>query len=352
MIGPNQNLNMVLSLRVNAKGEIPMYMKLVKGKWYSNIPDPNKPGYKIQAPLDAFEKEKRKAAMNLGTVIADMERGINPTTARKKISRLEISGKITERTESALRKHIFPFFGEYRPRDINETSIEKYIEHRFGRSDDGDLQAYGDTLKKELLALQRLLQSVFGRGFRLPTVKYKNLTRKILPPLTLEQIEGVGDYVLAAYKPVYWIMAYTGMDVSDVLSLTPGDFKEGWIIKERGKSGVEIEVPVCAALGDLLKNVPWPLKQDARIFQNMTPNGAAIHVRRCFKKAGLEGYGSKYLRRFIASVLLDMGCTMDYIGQALAHAEGSKVTKKYTKVYKGRMEELFGKIKNKKPASG
>jgi integrase len=340
------NLHGVYSSRNRTKGGDAMYMRLINGRWYSNIRDKKNPKKKIQVSLDAYENETRKATKNLGVVLSDIEKGINPTSARKNIHKLELSGKVTERTKSALRKHIYPFFGAYKPREIDKSKIEIYIKHRFGLNADGELQAYKNTIEKELLALQRLMQTVYGEGYKLPKVVYKKLNKEILSPLTLEQIEVVSRCVMDMYKPVYWIMAYTGMDVSDVISLTPGDFQDGWIKKERGKSGIEIAVPVCEPLEDILKSVPWPIHQDARIFQNMTANGCAIHVRRCFKTAGLDGYGSKYLRRFIASIMLDNGYSNDWIGKALAHAEGSNVTKKYTKVYESTLKEAFGKIKS------
>jgi integrase len=349
----NQNSNMVLSLKVNAQGEMPMYMKLINGRWYSNIWNPKNPKKRIQVSLDAYKHEKRKASVNLGAVIADIQKGINPTSARQKINKLVIEGKVTQRTKDAL-KHIDSFFGEYKPRDVDEKLIGKYIESRFGLSGEGELQAYKNTLDKELLALQRKLQSVYGKGYRLERPKYKNMKREILDSPTLEQIEATAEFIEDKYKAIYWTMAYTGMDVSDVVYLTPGDFKDGWIIKKRGKTTQEIAVPVCDPLADILKAVPWPLSKDARIFpegkgraDRITPDGTATHVRRCFTTAGFPGYGSKYLRRFVGSILLDKGYSEDWIGKALAHADGSKETKKYTKVYKATLEEAFGKIKKK-----
>jgi integrase len=340
------NLHGVYSSRKETKEGEAMYMRVINGRWYSNVRDKKNPKKKIQVSLDAYKNETFKAAKNLGVVLADIEKGINPTSARKNIHKLKLPGKLTERTESALRNHIYPFFGGYKPGDIDKNKIEKYIEHRFGLNADGELQAYRNTIEKELLALQRLMQTAYGDSYKLPQVKYKKLRKEILPPLTLEQIEMVSRYILDTYRPIYWIMAYTGMDVSDAISLTPRNFKDDWIEKERGKSGIEIAVPVCEPLANILKNVPWPIHQDARIFSNMTANGCAIHVRRCFKKAGLDGYGSKYLRRFIASIMLDNGYSNDWIGKALAHAEGSKVTKKYTKVYRSTLEKAFEKIRS------
>jgi len=325
---------------------MPVYMRLINGRWYTNIRDKKNWKKKIVVSLDAYEQETRKATVNLGKILADIENGINPASTRKRIISLEIKGRMTKRMDQALRTHVYPYFGSYRPGEIDEEIIAKYIEHRFGLSIDGELQAYANTIKKELQALQRLLQSVFSARYLLPRVKYKNLTKEILPPLTLEQIERASMFVLDEYKSIYWLMAYTGMDISDVVYLKPEDFKDGWIIKQRGKTTQDIAIPVCEPLADVLKTVPWPIKQDTRIFNNVNPGFISNHIITCFKKAGLEGYGSKYLRRFIASVMLDNGYSNDWIGKALGHAEGSRTTKRYSKIYKATLEEAFGKIKN------
>lgn len=335
------NKNMLTSLQ---KGGMPLYMKLVSGKWYANIPDPKRPGRKIQSPLDAYEHEKRKAQIELGKVLQDIENGIDPTTARKSIAGLKLKGRVTERTQGILDKHIIPYFGSMKPKEINEGILAGYIESRYGLNQDGMLQAFS-SIEKELTVLQRLLRGVFGRGYILGKPAYIKLKRKILPPLKLEQIEAVSHFVSKNYKAPFWIMAYTGMDVSDVLDLRPLHFNDGWISKKRGKSGIDIEVPVCDPLSDILKTVPWPIQDDAKIFPSLSAKNLSVYIRRCFDKAGLPGYGPKYLRRFIGSVFLDEGYTEDWIGKALAHAKGSKVTQRYTAVYRSTLTEAFGKIK-------
>ena len=175
-------------------------------------------------------------------------------------------------------------------------------------------------------------------------MKYEKLAREILPPLTLDQIEQASGFVPDRYLGVFWTMAYSGADISDVLGLSPKHFKDGWIIKERGKTGEDIAIPVCDPLTAIFKTIPWPINPEENIFPGLSSKAVSTQVRRSFTKAGLSGYGSKYLRRFIASVMLDNGYSNDWIGKALAHSEGSKVTKKYTKVYKSTLEEAFRKI--------
>ena len=338
----NKQKHMVTS---QAKGGMSMLMKLVSGRWYSDIRDPRNWRKKIVVSLNAYQHEVRKATVELGRVLSDIQKGIYPVSAGKTIKTLKLTGVISERARGILNAHIYPFFGGCKPREVDKGLIEKYIEHRYGLSQDGALQAYKDTIEKELAVLQRLLQVAFGDTYKCPKVKYKKLKREIYPALTLEQIEHVSTFINDSYLPVFWAMAYTGADISDVLDLSPKHFKDGWIIKERGKTEEQIYIPVCEPLADILKTVPWPIDQEAKIFPGLNPKATSTYIRNKFKKAGLPGYGAKYLRRFVASIMLDNGYSNDWIGKALAHSEGSKVTRKYTKVYKDTLQEAFGKIK-------
>ena len=119
----NKGLSMVSSKEKH--GGMPMYMRLIKGRWYSNIRDPKNWRKKIAVSLDAYEHETRKATLNLGRIVADLEKGINPTSARQNMGRLKLSGRITERTSQILDKHIYPYFGGYNPREILRALLEK-----------------------------------------------------------------------------------------------------------------------------------------------------------------------------------------------------------------------------------
>jgi len=320
-----------------------MSSRIINGRWYSNIYDPDNPGEKIVVSLDAYAKEKRKAQINLGGILKDMENGIRPTSAKSKISKLKIKDRCSDRTAQILRTHIYPFFGNTKPREVNDDLIKKYIEHRFGLDKNGEIQAFPNTIKKELLALQQLLGVAFGESYKLPKITYKKLKREMLEPLTIHQINRASLCVDAGYKEIFWIMALTGMDVSDVISLCRADMVDGWIKKLRGKTEQKIEVPICRELRDILKPLPLPLGKTERIFK-VNSKAVSTHIRRSFVKAGLPGYGPKYLRRFIGTILLSQGNTKDWIAKMLSHAEGSAQTDAYLGVYKTQAEDEFNKI--------
>jgi len=325
--------------------ELPMSSRIINGRWFSNIYDPENPKVKIVVSLDAYANEKRKAQIALGGILKDMENGIRPLSARSRISKLKIKGRVSSRAAQVLRTHLYPFFGKYKPKEVTDGLITDYIEHRFGRNREGELQAFPNTINKELLVLQQLLQVPFGDGYRLPKIKFKRLKREIMVPLTIQQIELAAEHVGPRFVPVYWIMALTGLDIGDAINLRPMDFKDNWLKTIRGKTEQKIEVPVCPQLRDLLKAVPWPLDKTEKIFTGINSKEVSTNIRRAFVSAGLGGYGSKYLRRFIGSILLAQGCTKDWIAKMLSHAEGSAETDRYLGVYKTQAEEEFNKIK-------
>lgn len=322
-----------------------MSSRIINGRWFSNIYDPENPKIKIVVSLGAYANEKRKAQIALGGLLKDMENGIRPLSAKSKILKLKIEGRIPTRTAQILKTHIYPFFGKYKPKEVSYGIIADYIESRFGRNNQGELQAYPNTIKKELLTLQRLLQVPFGESYRLPKVEYKKLKRDILPPLTINQIESAAEFVGPRFVSLFWIMALTGIDIGDAIALRPMDFKDNWLKTLRGKTEQRIEVPICLELRDILKGVPWPLDKSERIFKQINSKETSTNIRRAFESSGLGGYGPKYLRRFVGSILLAQGCTKDWIAKILSHAEGSAETDRYLGVYKAQAEEEFNKIK-------
>jgi len=321
-----------------------MSKRLINGRWYSNIYDPDNPKQKIVVSLDAYASEKRRSDIALGAIQRDLENGIRPISARTTVSKLKLPYELKERPKKIFKNHIYPFFGKYRPKEVDQGLIEAYIEHRFGRNGSGELQAYANTLDKELLALQQLLQMVLGKAYRVPKVKYKRLKRAKLTPLNFLQIKKASEFVYPRYKEIFWLMALTGIEIADTLALRPMDFKEGWLDTERSKTGEIIRVPVCPFLWEILKPVPWPIDKKENIFKDMTSDGIKTNITRAFTRAGLKGYGSKYLRRFIGSMLLHLGNTESWIATMLSHAKGSNQTKEYLDIYPEKALIEFNKI--------
>lgn len=334
--------NMVDSSRRNIKEREPMKMRLLGKRWYSNF---SHEGKKQQFALNAWggtmENPPNQAFIELGELMSDLKRGLCPGGVRRKIKDIKVA-KPTKREADDLRLHIYPFFGEYTWVEVDKDLVEKYFEKRWGLNSRGELQA-PSTVDKELRALARVME-VVDSNWKKPKIKHGKILKETLDPLTYDQIVLALTKLPVQHHGVFWVMAYTAMDISDVLALTPKHFKDGWIFKERGKTGQDIAVPVCDSLKDILRNTPYPLDKNMRIFPDINDKSVSSAVRRAFSQVGLNGYGSKYLRRYVASMLFDDGYSHDWIGKALAHAEGSKMTPKYTKIYKETLSKAFAKL--------
>lgn len=309
--------------------------------FYSNI---SHQGSKIQVFLGTTQAE---AHINLGKMLEAADRGFHPNASRMAIKSIKIPD-IDERYVQAIEKHIMPFFGERKISEIDEEMIAEYCISRWGKNRDGKIMAVKSTWDKERRALKYLIQTIV-KGWEPPQIKTVENKKKGKHPLTPEEVELVGSAMSEKYRAVYWIMAYTGMDIGDALSLAPEhiDTDGGWIRKQRGKTGSMVSLPIGQSLKAVLKSIPTPLNKETPFLSALGANGVKMAVRRGFDKAGLPEYSSKDLRRFIASRLQDAGYSYEWIAKALGHAPGSSITERYAGVYDETLRNAFDKIERK-----
>ena len=298
-------------------------------------------GKKIQIPLNATEFEQKKAVARLGEIFKDLENGIHPQSIRQRIKNLKIKKKVIQRNQEILDTHLYPFFGLFRPRDVDLDLISAYIEYRSGLNDQGKLQAVHNTIDKELIVLQMLVRTV-DKHWIVPRPDYEHIQRKgELPPLTFEQIQKTALSVSPRYLVIYWAMAYTALDIGDVTALKQFEVKDGWINSKRGKTKRDIHIPICKELKAEFKKLPINLDPDALLFPGTDNHEVSKEIIRAFKHAGFPGYGSKYLRRFVASDMGRRGISETMIARMLSHAPGSKLTAPYIKPYDNDLIEAF-----------
>lgn len=298
-------------------------------------------------------KDEMEALIIAGEISANIKRGIEPKAAATKIKLLSLVG-LGDRDQGIRDLHIDPFFGNYKPMEMTQEIIEGYMVKRWGRTPEGKILAVKNTWKKEKDILTRIMRLV-DPTWKVPKIDYKALFKKRLPPLTLDLVEMVSKYVIPKYQDAYWIMAYTSMDVLDAVTLAPCHLKmvkdeDGkthlFIVKVRHKTEHRdkpqvIEVPVCRGLRKLLMDRPQPIEPEEPYLNHLNNKNVSQRICDAFDRAGLEGYGSKYLRYYVSSILLDNGYGEDWINKALAHAEGSDVTMGYPDIYKGTLVKAF-----------
>ena len=152
----------------------------------------------------------------------------------------------------------------------------------------------------------------------------------------------------ADFKRAFWIMVFTGIEAMDICTLCPKHFvnikgKE-WLVKDRHKTRLQkkktiIKIPVLSAFKKILSEVPTPIDKNTPYFPNMDNKNCNDAIIKYFKRVEqkvdgvktypLKGYGSKYLRRHLGELALDLGKSETWVQQALGHAFDSKITRKY-----------------------
>lgn len=334
--GSFQTLSRSLAMKVKKRGE---YYHLV-GR------DPR--DWRKQLSISLGTKDELEALCKAGEMAANMKRGIEPQAGSTRIKNLPLPN-LGERDQRIRDLHIDPFFGNIKPRDMTKELIERYMVKRWGFKE-GKIQAVKNTWKKESSVLIRIMR-LADPLWKIPKIDYKATYKDKLPPLTFEQVKQVGNRVYPKYQAVYWVMVWTGMDIMDAVTLAPCHIKDGWIDKLRSKTRHAdkppvINIPVCKGLAKILKSVPRPLDPNEPLFTHINNKYASKEIRKAFDRAGLGGYGAKYLRRYVASVMLDGGYSREWIGKALAHSEDSEVTMKYPEIYPEKLKEAFKLLDN------
>ena len=113
-------------------------------KWFSHV---KHKGKTIDVSLGANEREIKTADMNLGLLLQDLKLWKTPNGTRKKIRLLKPEKPFRKEYADSRKNYLDPFFGEMVPNELTPALIEQYIESRWGRNKDGNLQAMERTLK-------------------------------------------------------------------------------------------------------------------------------------------------------------------------------------------------------------
>lgn len=104
------------------------------------------------------------------------------------------------------------------------------------------------------------------------------------------------------------------------------------------KQKTVIKVPVLPEFKKILSEVPTPIDKNTPYFPNMDNNSCNKAIQKYFKRVEqnvdgvttypLKGYSSKYLRRHLGELALDLGKSETWVQQALGHASDSQITRK------------------------
>ena len=244
--------------------------------------------------------------------------------------------------EVNVRVHLKPYFGKSKVRDIIK------VDEKTGKSMVSDFLAEIDHRPKESVKkIRDCLQSILKRGnqdYKLPQSEFSNQGFYQDRFLTQEELHEVLDHLEDQYREVATFMAYTGLDISDVLTLewSSVDMKAKMIRTERRKTmhnsdTIKIKIPMVKMVEDILKNLRRVRKlHDKRIFQikgdthkNRRRNLQKNWGRACNKSSVDWHVRPKDLRHFFGSHLLNSGVDPLMIASFMGHASLNMLLKRY-----------------------
>ena len=232
-----------------------------------------------------------------------------------------------------VRNHLIPYFGKTKVRDI--IAVGK----KTGKSMVNDFLKKIDRMPKESVKkIRYCLQSILKRGnqdYKLPQSEYSNQGFYQDRFLTQEELHEILALLQDQYREVATFMAYTGLDISDVLKLewSSVDMKAKMIRTERRKmkhnaKTIKLKIPMNQMVEAVLKNRNRTRNlHDKRIFQ---VNGDTHFKRRknlqqnwrraCNKSSVDWHIRPKDLRHFFGSYLLNSGVDPLMIASFMGHA--------------------------------
>ena len=129
-------------------------------------------------------------------------------------------------------------------------------------------------------------------------------------------------------KPLYEFAVWTGLRITELLTLEWPDIRDGYVVVKRGKGRKQRIVPLLPQAEAALKQIPRHIS-NWRVFGWMSDRHATLRrfQRRC-KWAGINVYKFHHLRHTFGSWAAMSGVPLEVIAQAMGHSSMT-VTKKY-----------------------
>ena len=304
--------------------------------------------------LDALEHEEFKAFKNLSDLYDRAGRGEPTRGSKTKFKDLlkrydEWMSSVGQKSpltiadnKGRLKKVLLPVFGDSLVINIGD---EKILEFKRDREAEGRA---GSTLKKDFRVVSEIC-SLVNPAFKLPVFKKWKNKKTVQYAWSEAEVWRVYSFLEKSRSPdaslicdAFTVMAYTGMDTSDVLALTPSDIQDGFILKNRGKTSEKISAFLLIEVVELLEERRL---SNGRYFPDVENGGATARtingaIRRAAKKAGLGG-GSKSLRHHYVTQLELAGFNDDEIQSFAGHAKGSRMTAGYKHGIREKMRKAF-----------
>lgn len=267
----------------------------------------------------------------------------------------ERSDSVLTDAKGRIKANIIPLMGHLRLSEISQAVVRDYKNVR------DEAGAAEGSIRKELRIIKGIVQ-LYDPKFILPEFrKFKKKKKEVKEALTEDQVWKVYDLVPETslefgktYQKIFLLMALTGLDIGDAVSLEERDVPENCISKIRAKTQEEIKAHLTPEAKEFLSEIIPD--ESGRYFRVPGNRSVSTAIRRAFKKAKIVG-NSKALRHFAATQHHKSGIAKTIIAQNLGHAPGSHITDGYchgdqellNNSYKGFNSGLLERVGRKGP---
>jgi integrase len=249
--------------------------------------------------------------------------------------------KSRDQYQKIIESHIIPFFGDKTLEQIipldgkGQSEVSRYLESK------------ADEPKTTFTIHRFLVDWIFSYGFNgfvLPKVTSRNPGKKQTKFLDQGQMESIVSIMSPKYKPMGWIMAFTGIDISECLDLKWSNIKDGILTLPRNKTGVARRISLPAKALSVLEAVKRETKsessnvvdiseglsrQEKKIFPEVKFWGFTSSFKRAKNKAGFPWARPKDLRHFFGSHLINSGVDSLKVARMMGHTNVNMIHKTY-----------------------
>ncbi len=234
------------------------------------------------------------------------------------------------RYESIVRVHLMPYFGKKRIADIvncdskaGDNLVKAFFDENSSLPD--------SSLKKMARVLRDILR-IGDKSFKLPAIVYRNqgfYQNRFMSELELSKIVRCLD---EKYHALAFLMAHTGLRLSNAVGLTWNDIRLGREIVEvkQSKTGNFVKIPFTRTVSDLLK-FKSRIRSigDSQLFQ-FSGYSFQRGWKKAVAKAGIDWRPRVHdLRHYFCSYLLNQGVDHITVATLSGHKDVNILKERY-----------------------
>ena len=338
----------------------------LRGKtWYANFQHEGK--QHRPSLRTASKKEARRKAIKLEAELIDgrfQERRETPTIDEA-ISTYEKHLRTEGRAEKTLVKYAKVFervralAKRRKVTKLSQVGLPFMDAYRSMRVDDG---AAPKTVYTESVILRQLVKFAHSRGMLakdpLQGCKLAKPKPTPQPCWTMDQVETILSACKDAYRPVFTLLAETGMRINELAHLGWDDVdetREVFLIRPKDdwkpKSGDQRAVPISARAAAVLRKLPrhtrWvvtapPTKQHPGSDRPVSDRRALAALKRVLKRLHLPGHLHTFRHAFISNALTK-GVPEAVVRSWVGHVD-EEILKLYTHVADQQSQEAMARL--------